>query len=249
MPHYNKKEGETMTSADLTVLEPYCKDDMRLLKKLSKSIFLRLNEPLTEADYDDFYSIANMTLWQCYNSYSTDKGASFNTFLCDCLKKRFKTEIRDRHREKRVINQFTTSLDATNDSEEECSLLDFIASDFDTFEEVTKNNNEQFQDKVQQYISKLSNQQVNILNLLIDGYTPKDIRQILEISSTEYAVKDWGCLDESDKQVNNEALKHSDNLYLLGAYQTSKGKIYIITNNISQIPGDTATTICFSDER
>lgn len=47
-----------MTSADLTVLEPYCKDNMRLLKKLSKSIFLRLNEPLTEADYDDFYSIA-----------------------------------------------------------------------------------------------------------------------------------------------------------------------------------------------
>lgn len=45
----------------------------------------------------------------------------------------------------------------------------------------------QLVDKVQQYISKLSNQQVNILNLLIDGYTPKDIRQILEISSTEYA--------------------------------------------------------------
>lgn len=66
-----------MTSADLTVLEPYCKDNMRLLKKLSKSIFLRLNEPLTEADYDDFYSIANMTLWQCYNSYSTDKVLSF----------------------------------------------------------------------------------------------------------------------------------------------------------------------------
>lgn len=62
-----------------------------------------------------------------------------------------------------------------------------IPSDFDTFEEVAKNNNEQFQDKVQQYISKLSNQQVNILNLLIDGYKPKDIRQILEISSTEYA--------------------------------------------------------------
>ena len=67
------------------------------------------------------------------------------------------------------------------------NVLDFIASDFDTFEEVIKNDNEQFQDKVQQYTSKLSNQQVNILNLLIDGYTPKDIRQILEISSTEYA--------------------------------------------------------------
>lgn len=176
-----------MKSIDLTVLEPYCKDNMQLLKNISKSIFLRFNEPLTEADYDDFYSIANMILWQCYNSYSPDKGASFNTFLCTCLKKRFKTEIRDRHREKRVINQFTTSLDVTNDGEEECSVQDFIVSDFDTFEEVVKNNNEQFQDKIQQYISKLSNQQVNILNLLIDGYMPKEIRQILEISSTEYA--------------------------------------------------------------
>ena len=40
-----RKSVSEMTSADLTVLEPYCKDDMRLLKKLSKSIFLRLNEP------------------------------------------------------------------------------------------------------------------------------------------------------------------------------------------------------------
>lgn len=160
---------------------------MRLLKKISKSIFLRLGEPLTEADYDDFYSIANMTLWQVYNSYDISKGANFNTYLCNCLKKKFKTEIRDRHRGKRVINQLATSLDATNDSEEGCTISDFIPSDFDTFEEVVKNNNEQFQDKVQQYISKLSNQQINILNLLIDGYKPKDIRQILEISSTEYA--------------------------------------------------------------
>ena len=35
----------------------------------------------------------------------------------------------------------------------------------------------------------------------------------------------------------------------LQEYYASKGKIYIITNNISQIPGDTATTICFPDER
>lgn len=176
-----------MDNKTLEVLQPYCENDMRLLKRISKSIFLRFNEPLTESDYDDFYSIANMTLWQACQTYNSNMGISFEIFLRTCLKKKFATEIRDRHREKRVINQFTTSLDVTNDNEEECSLLDLIASDFDTFEEVIKNNNEQFQDKVQQYISKLSNQQVNILNLLIDGYTPKDIRQILEISSTEYA--------------------------------------------------------------
>ena len=171
------------TGVDSSVFEPYCKNDMRLLRSISKSIFLRLGESLTEAEYDDFYSIANITLFQAYNSYNPDMGISFDVFLRGCLKRKFKTEIRDRHREKRVINQFTMSLDATTDDKGECRLLDSIASDFDTFVEVTQNSNEQFHDKTKQYMSKLSNQQVN---LLMDGYNPKDIQRILEISSSEY---------------------------------------------------------------
>ena len=56
------------------------------------------------------------------------------------------------------------------------------------FEEVMKEQeNQPYQNKVQQYLSRLSIQQVNILNLLIDGYKPNKIRQILELSSSEYA--------------------------------------------------------------
>lgn len=176
-----------MDNKALEVLQPYCENDMRLLKRISKSIFLRFNEPLTEADYDDFYSIANMTLWQACQTYDSNMGISFEIFLRTCLKKKFATEIRDRHRKKRVINQFTSSLDATNDNEEECSLLDFIPSDFDTFEEVLeRQDKEQYTDKAQEYISKLSNQQVNILNLLMDGYKPIEVREILGISTKEY---------------------------------------------------------------
>lgn len=176
-----------MDNKTLEVLQPYCENNMRLLKRISKSIFLRFNEPLTEADYDDFYSIANMTLWQACQTYDHNMGISFEIFLRTCLKKKFATEIRDRHRGKRVINQFTSSLDATNDNEEECSLLDFIPSDFDTFDEVLeRQDKEQYTDKVQEYISKLSNQQVNILNLLMDGYKPIEIREILGISTKEY---------------------------------------------------------------
>ena len=172
----------------LAVLEPYCENEMRLLKKISKSIFLRFNEPLTKADYDDFFSIANMTLWQAYNSYDPDMGIDFDVFLRVCLKKKFSTEIRNRHRTKRIVNQMSISLDSTNEKGEECSLLDFIPSDFDTFEEVMKEQeNQPYQNKVQQYLSRLSIQQVNILNLLIDGYKPNKIRQILELSSSEYA--------------------------------------------------------------
>lgn len=176
-----------MAKLDLSILEPYCENDMQLLKKISKPIFKRFGEQLSEADYSDFYSIANMTLWQAYNIYSDDMGISFDIFLRTCLKKKFATEIRDRHRGKRVINQLAYSLDQMVDNERDFSLIDTIASDFDTFEEVMKRQNrERFIDKVQEYMSSLSNQQINILNLLIDGYTGREIQKMLDISDREY---------------------------------------------------------------
>lgn len=177
-----------MTSADLSILQPYCENNMQLLKKISRSIFLRFNEPLAGADYDDFYSISLMTLWQAYNAYDPDTGISFDGFLRSCLQKKFKSELTHRHRQKRVLNQLAVSLDAVGDGEDECSLLEFVPSDFDTFEEATKRNEDQkYQDKVQQYISRLSDRQVNILNLLVDGYKPTEILLELQISAREYA--------------------------------------------------------------
>lgn len=64
-----------------------------------------------------------------------------------------------------------------------------------------------------------------------------------------YCNKDWGDLCEEDKQTNEDALQYPDDLYILAAYKTCKGKIYIITNRISEEAGDNATTICFPDER
>ena len=177
-----------MKSADVSVLQPYCENNMQLLKKISRSIFMRFNEPLAGADYDDFYSIANMTLWQAYNAYDPDTGINFDGFLRSCLQKKFKSELTHRHRQKRVLNQLAVSLDAAGDGEDECSLLEFIPSDFDTFEEVTKRNEDQmYQEKVKQYISRLSDRQVNILNLLVDGYKPTEILLELQISAREYA--------------------------------------------------------------
>lgn len=148
-----------MAGMDLAVLQPYCENDMQLLKRISKSIFSKFNEPLTQADYDDFYSIANLTLWQAYNSYDPDMGISFEGFLCSCLQKKFKTELTRRHRRKRILNQLAVSLDGINDNGEDWSLLDFLSSDFDTFEEAAKRQeNGQYRDKVQQYISRLSNE-------------------------------------------------------------------------------------------
>lgn len=71
----------------------------------------------------------------------------------------------------------------------------------------------------------------------------------VDLSLQRYAVKDWGCLCDEDKQTNEEALKYPDDLYLLAAYQTCEGKIYIITGRISEKAGDNSTIVCFPDER
>ena len=78
-------------------------------------------------------------------------------------------------------------MDTSLDEEEGCNLYELIPSDFDVFEEVMESQEGvQNQDKIQKYISRLSRRQVDMLNLLIDGYRPAEIRQILEISPGEY---------------------------------------------------------------
>lgn len=176
-----------MNSKNLAVLEPYCENDMKRLKRISRSIFMKFNESLSNADYDDFYSVANLVLWQAYNSYDPKMGVKFEGFLHSCLSKKFKTELEYRHRQKRVLNQFAVSLDAASENDEEYCLMNCVASDFDTFEEVVRRQEkDQFQDKVQKYISRLSKQQIRILNMLLDGYKPNEIQQTLKISSKEY---------------------------------------------------------------
>ena len=70
-----------MNSKNLAVLEPYCENDMKRLKRISRSIFMKFNESLSNADYDDFYSVANLVLWQAYNSYDPKMGVKYESFV------------------------------------------------------------------------------------------------------------------------------------------------------------------------
>lgn len=64
-----------------------------------------------------------------------------------------------------------------------------------------------------------------------------------------FCNKDWGDLEDDDKQTNEEALEYPEDIYLMGVYKTCKGKIWIITNRVTETAGDNATTVCFPDER
>lgn len=174
-----------LSMLQLQILNDYYADNAKKLHRVVDRILSKFGG-LSSKDKDDFYSLANEVFADVLKRYDCEQ--SFEGFLYSCLSNKIMSEITRRNCEKRKADRLSISLEATNDKGEDYSLLDCIPSDFDTFEEASKRQeNGEYQDKTQQYISRLSNQQVNILNLLIDGYKPFEIRRILEISSKEYA--------------------------------------------------------------
>lgn len=169
----------------LRILDTYYADNAKKLHRVVDRILSKFGG-ITYKDTGDFYSLANEVFVDAIRRYDGEQ--SFDGFLYSCLSNKIMSEITKRNREKRKADRLSISVNATNDKGEDYSLLDCIPSDFDTFEEASKRQkNGQYQDKMQCYISKLSNQQVNILNLLIDGYKPFEVRRILELSKKEYA--------------------------------------------------------------
>lgn len=165
-------------------INTYYADNAKKLHKVVDKILFKFGG-LSNKDMDDFYSLANEVFVQVMKRY--DPMQSFDGFLYSCLSNKIMTEITRRNREKRRADRLSISIDSMNQDEEGCNLLDFIASDFDTFEEAAKTQgNGQYRTKIQRYMERLSNRQINILNLLLGGYRPFEIRQILEISEKEY---------------------------------------------------------------
>ena len=179
-----------MTSTDSAVLQSdildlYYADNAKKLHKVVDRILSKFCG-LSNRDTDDFYSLANEIFVDVMRRYDYEQ--SFDGFLYSCLSNKIMSEITWRNREKRKADRMAVSFDVTRENNEECSLLEIIPSDFDTFEEVAKRQGcIQYQDKVQRYISRLSNRQVNILNLLIDGYKANEIQRILDMSPIEYS--------------------------------------------------------------
>lgn len=174
----------TVSALQSDILNTYYADNAKKLHKTVDRILCRFGG-LSGKDTDDFYSFANEVFADVMKRY--DYKQSFDGFLYSCLSNKIMTEITRRNREKRKADRMSVSLDTPVGDEDGLTIGNMIADGFDTFEEVSKRQgNGQYQDKIQQYISRLSNQQVNILNLLVDGYEPYEIRKILEISPKEY---------------------------------------------------------------
>ena len=100
------------------------------------------------------------------------------------------------------------------------------------------------------YKSKYFNLGKVVVSYKVSQLLMKNKRFVREIDLNlrRFCIKDWGRISDGDKKINENALKYPDDLYLLGAYQTCKGKIWIITNATETV-GENITTVLFPDER
>ena len=166
------------------ILESYYADNARKLHRMVDRLLSRFGG-LSDKDTDDFYSLANEVFVDVLKRY--DSAQAFDGFLYSCLSNKVMSEITRRNRRKRKADRMAVSLDAVGEEGEEYSLLGLIPSGSDTFEEAVEGiEGGQYHDRVQRYISRLSDRQVSILNLLVDGYEPKEIREMLGIPPRRY---------------------------------------------------------------
>ena len=78
----------------------YSENNMQRLKYISYQIFSKFGG-ISNKDYDDFYSIANMVLWNDVQNFDESKGISFENILKFHLRNKFKTAMTKRNRKKR----------------------------------------------------------------------------------------------------------------------------------------------------
>ena len=172
-------------------LDYYCENNMQRLKYISYQIFSKFGG-ISEKDYDDFYSIANMVLWNDIQSFDESKGISFENILKFHLRNKFKTAMTKRNRKKRGgtndrYGSQEVSLDAPVSSQDgnDTNLLEIISNDMksDMEDQVT---GLKYSDRVGKFLDNLSRRNRKITMYIMVGYDPKDIKRILNISEREY---------------------------------------------------------------
>lgn len=168
----------------MVCLEEYCDNEMKKLKQICYPILIQIGG-ISEKDYDDFYSIALDVLMNSAKRYKESDNCQFSTFLIGNIKRKFKTEVRDRNRNKRIPVKKIQSLDGLV-SDDGISLSEIIPSDFDIFEEACIKNGWR-ENKIEKYLNKLSVLQRKIVSLLSEGYKAKEIRELLHMSEKDYS--------------------------------------------------------------
>lgn len=188
-----------LTEKQLLIINEYCENDMKKLKKVCYSTWGKCGLPY--AYYDDLYDDAMKVLLESVRTFKENDRANFNTYLTKNIRLSYGEWFRDNYlRAKRSNLELdkngkikkdengnpiiikNISFDAP--AEEGVDLSEKVASNFKTENETIFDF--ETDDNVEIFLKSLSNLQRKVIELKMEDYTPDEIKQILSISDREY---------------------------------------------------------------
>ena len=182
------------TDKELEIISFYCADEMFRLKKICNPL-LSINK-VKRMNYDDLYSDALKVLIESVKDYDGEK-AKFETYLIGNIKRSFYDWMRDSLRWKRCNLQidekghkkfgknglpipiYNLSFDYPTDDGE--YLKDIVPD--------TKNylgDEIEFSPKMKQYLHSLSDEQLEVVYLIMEGQEQENIKEILNLTQSEF---------------------------------------------------------------
>ena len=153
-----------------------------------------------EMDYHDFYSQVGWDISKAKKRYDSSKGKSFKDYIYGVIKLSVCKEMSRRNRGKRQITIEKEVVDENGNVTTEKEYIPNVSLDapaedgIDIKEKVSSNFNIENEsdidfesdDKVELFMSSLSNTQRKILELKMMNYSIDEIKQKLNISDVEY---------------------------------------------------------------
>lgn len=234
----------------------YLSNDMRKLNKICKFLILRKNVP--QMYEDDLYSIARITFVESLKTFDCSKKCKFQTYFIGNAWRAFYDWTRDNTRWKRCNLQTDKdgkiardeknnpiiipdiSIDAP--TEDGVDLSERVASSFNIEDSTISQMDGAISDNAQKYLRSLSNTQRQIAKFLMDGCSPFEIREKLNLTEKQYAdhLKDMKAFEKSRilKQVDY-VQKEEDKLMQTQTSEKSKERQYSISSLIKKIDGYT----------
>ena len=169
-----KKEGGCVINNKY--LTYYGANNSAKLREISDVIIGKHFPWLSQMYYDDFYSIADEVLWKCIQNFDDSKGAQFETYLINCLMRKFKSRITYMNRKRRNNGGINVSLDALVDDESGTTIGETIADKPPI--EISENT--------QQYLNSLSKIQRRVAEMIMSGFDFLSIKKELRLSDRRF---------------------------------------------------------------
>lgn len=192
-----------MTNEQLSLIDEYCKNDMKKLKLIC--YFVWGKKGLPSCYHDDLYSDAMNVLSESVLSFNPSKNIKFKKYLTNNIKRSYKDWYRDTHfRAKRnnleldmngkikrdengnPIIIHNVSFDAPINDEDASTLEDIIKGKNTVESEIFSEKEIGYSKKMNEYLGKLSKMQREVLSLISIGYTVNEILTELNITKRQY---------------------------------------------------------------